>query len=126
MVMSIAKNESASAYEELRRKRMEENRKRMEELQLPRLSLALKPSPKPPKPSPMKRIKKTEVVEVRRSGCVSKLSAPFIEKSLLMNLRICRKVVFFSSAQNYCQELWIDLAESVICSSLNVSRYRFL
>ncbi|KAK1352515.1 hypothetical protein POM88_053212 [Heracleum sosnowskyi] len=31
----------------------------------------------------MKRIKKTEVVEVRRSGCVAKLSAPFIEKSSL-------------------------------------------
>ncbi|KAK1395779.1 B3 domain-containing protein [Heracleum sosnowskyi] len=76
MVMSIAKNGSASAYEELRRKRMEENRKRMEELQLPRLSLALNPSPKPPKPSPMKRIKRTEVVEVRRSGRVAKLPAP--------------------------------------------------
>ncbi|KAK1372941.1 hypothetical protein POM88_029134 [Heracleum sosnowskyi] len=32
----------------------------------------------------MKRIKKTEVVEVRRSGCVAKLSAPFIEKSKAM------------------------------------------
>ncbi|KAL8145149.1 B3 domain-containing protein Os06g0194400-like [Apium graveolens] len=80
MVMSMAKNASASAsasaYEELRRKRMEENRKRMEELQLPRLSLSLKPSPKPLKPSPMKRIKRTEIVEVRRSGRVAKLPAP--------------------------------------------------
>lgn len=61
-------------YEELRRQRLEENKKRMEELHLPQLTLALKSSS--PKPSPMKRVKRTEVVEVRRSSRVANLPAP--------------------------------------------------
>ncbi|KAL7117084.1 hypothetical protein ACP275_03G048900 [Erythranthe tilingii] len=65
MVMSKAKK-----YEAAREKRLEENMKRMEQLHLPLLSLALK-NASSPKPSPMKntkpRIARTELVPVRRS-----------------------------------------------------------
>ncbi|KAK4481503.1 hypothetical protein RD792_012403 [Penstemon davidsonii] len=57
-------------YEAVREQRMEENKKRMEQLHLPLLAQALK-NASSPKSSPMKkatpRIAKTEVVPVRRS-----------------------------------------------------------
>ncbi|XP_059279295.1 LOW QUALITY PROTEIN: B3 domain-containing protein At5g42700-like [Lycium ferocissimum] len=66
-------------YEELRQQRLEENKKRMEELNLPLLSQALKSSTSP-KPSPMKKTKPriiaTELVAVRRSPRVAKNPAP--------------------------------------------------
>ncbi|KAF3642778.1 B3 domain-containing protein [Capsicum chinense] len=66
-------------YEEIRQQRLEENKKRMEELNLPLLTQALKNSTSP-KPSPMKktkpRIMGTELVAVRRSPRVAKSPAP--------------------------------------------------
>ncbi|KAK4348806.1 hypothetical protein RND71_031561 [Anisodus tanguticus] len=66
-------------YEELRQQILEENKKRMEELNLPLLSQALKNSTSP-KPSPMKKTKPriigTELVAVRRSPRVAKNPAP--------------------------------------------------
>ncbi|MCD9644119.1 hypothetical protein HAX54_032103 [Datura stramonium] len=66
-------------YEELRQKRLEENKKRMEELNLPLLTQALKNSTSP-KPSPMKKTKPrvigTELVALRRSPRVAKSPAP--------------------------------------------------
>nr|GMD84895.1 B3 domain-containing protein At5g42700-like [Ipomoea batatas] len=72
MVMSKVK------YEELRQQRVEENKRRLEELHLPLLSLALKNAS--PKHSPMKKVKprviRTELVPVRRSPRVAKSAAP--------------------------------------------------
>ncbi|VFQ99112.1 unnamed protein product [Cuscuta campestris] len=66
-------------YEELRRQRVEENKRRMEELCLPLLSQALKTAHSP-KPSPMKKAKpraaRTELVQVRRSLRSTKTAAP--------------------------------------------------
>ncbi|GFS46601.1 AP2/B3-like transcriptional factor family protein [Actinidia rufa] len=66
-------------YEELRRQRLEENKKRMEELHLPLLCQALK-NHSSPKPSPAKkatpRIIRKELVAVRRSGRIAKSPAP--------------------------------------------------
>ncbi|GFY95942.1 AP2/B3-like transcriptional factor family protein [Actinidia rufa] len=65
-----------ASYEELRRRRLEENKKRMEELHLPLLSQALKKHSSP-KPSPSKpRIIRKELVAVRRSGRIAKSPAP--------------------------------------------------
>ncbi|KAK2992270.1 hypothetical protein RJ640_020263, partial [Escallonia rubra] len=68
-----------STYEDLRRQRVEENKKRMEDLHLPMLSQSIKQSSSP-KPSPMKRttprIARKEIVEVRRSSRVANLPAP--------------------------------------------------
>nr|AFK38082.1 unknown [Lotus japonicus] len=66
-------------YEEIRRQRVEENRKRMEALNLPQLSHALRKSPSP-KPSPLKQVKsrttQKELVEVRRSSRVANMPTP--------------------------------------------------
>ncbi|KAM1224394.1 hypothetical protein ACFX2G_044255 [Malus domestica] len=68
------------SYEESRRQRMEENKKRMEALNLPMLAQALKKTPNSPKPSPMKRAKartlEKQLVEVRRSSRVANLPTP--------------------------------------------------
>nr|GEW36358.1 B3 domain-containing protein At3g19184-like [Tanacetum cinerariifolium] len=70
---------SKENYEDLRNKRLEENKRRMEELNLPHLTQALKTAHSP-KPSPMKRAKPrligTEMVEVRRSSRVQSLPVP--------------------------------------------------
>ncbi|CAL5349108.1 unnamed protein product [Camellia sinensis] len=67
-------------YEELRRQRLEENKKRMEQLHLPQLSQALKKHSSTPTPSPVKRatprIIRTEMVAVRRSNRVANKPAP--------------------------------------------------
>ncbi|KAL6982871.1 hypothetical protein U1Q18_016266 [Sarracenia purpurea var. burkii] len=73
--MGIAKR----SYEDLRRQRLEENKKRMEELHLPQLSQAFKQQSSP-KPSPVKRatprVIRTELVAVRRSNRVANKPAP--------------------------------------------------
>ncbi|KAL8513964.1 hypothetical protein ACS0TY_013179 [Phlomoides rotata] len=70
---------SKKNYEALRQQRLEENKKRMEQLHLPLLSLALK-NASSPKSSPMKktkpRISRTELVPVRRSERFLNKSAP--------------------------------------------------
>ncbi|XAR61868.1 hypothetical protein NMG60_11016408 [Bertholletia excelsa] len=66
-------------YEEMRRQRLEENKKRMEELHLPLLSQALKkhssPKSSPGKPA-TPRIVRKELVAVRRSNRIAKNPAP--------------------------------------------------
>ncbi|XP_062024094.1 B3 domain-containing protein Os06g0194400-like [Rosa rugosa] len=68
-----------TSYEETRKQRMEENRKRMEALNLPQLAQAFRTSSSP-KPSPMKRQKprkvEKQIVEVRRSARVARQPTP--------------------------------------------------
>ncbi|CAL5204664.1 unnamed protein product [Lathyrus oleraceus] len=68
----------ASSYEDSRRKRMEENRKRMEALNLTQLSQFLRKLSSPiSKPSPSKpRTSEKQLVVVRRSGRIANLPAP--------------------------------------------------
>ncbi|XP_071733274.1 B3 domain-containing protein Os06g0194400-like [Rutidosis leptorrhynchoides] len=81
---------SKQSYEDLRKQRLEENQKRMEQLNLPQLTQALKTAHSP-KPSPMKRTKPraiaTEMVEVRRSSRVASLPAP-VYKEIVVYERI--------------------------------------
>ncbi|KOM51518.1 hypothetical protein LR48_Vigan09g017700 [Vigna angularis] len=88
---------AASAYEETRRKRVEENRKRMEALNLPLLSRALHKCPSP-KSSPLKSIKKSrttekELVVVRRSGRLAKLCSPVYKEMPIDRISIPRRCV---------------------------------
>ncbi|PKI50655.1 hypothetical protein CRG98_028967 [Punica granatum] len=70
------------SYEECRRKRLEENQKRMESLNLPQLaqslrrSSSLSPSPSPMKQAKPRRTVEKQVVVVRRSGRVANMPAP--------------------------------------------------
>ncbi|KAM0007967.1 putative transcription factor B3-Domain family [Helianthus debilis subsp. tardiflorus] len=77
---------SKQNYEDLRKQRLEENKRRMEELHLPLLTKALKTAHSP-KPSPMKRTQPraigTEMVMVRRSGRVANLPAPVYKEITL-------------------------------------------
>ncbi|XP_015938772.1 B3 domain-containing protein At5g42700 [Arachis duranensis] len=81
----------ASEYEEIRRKRLEENKKRMEALNLPNLSQALHSSPlsksKSHSPSPLKRVKsrtiEKQVVVVRRSSRVANMPAPVYKEVVI-------------------------------------------
>ncbi|GJU86250.1 hypothetical protein Tco_1293796 [Tanacetum coccineum] len=81
---------SKENYEDLRNKRLEENKRRIEELNLPQLTQALKTAHSP-KPSPMKRAKPrvigTEMVEVRRSSRVQSLPAP-VYKEIVVYERV--------------------------------------
>ncbi|XP_019174984.1 PREDICTED: B3 domain-containing protein At3g19184-like isoform X2 [Ipomoea nil] len=70
MVMSKVK------YEELRQQRVEENKRRLEELHLPLLSLALKNASPKPSPKVKPRVIRTELVPLRRSPRVAKSAAP--------------------------------------------------
>ncbi|XP_027149636.1 B3 domain-containing protein Os06g0194400 isoform X3 [Coffea eugenioides] len=68
-------------YEQLRQQRMEENKKKLEQLHLPLLSQALQKAALSPKTSPvMKKVKprtiRTELVPVRRSGRFTNKPAP--------------------------------------------------
>ncbi|KAL5721424.1 hypothetical protein ACHQM5_005074 [Ranunculus cassubicifolius] len=69
-----------SGYEKVRQQRLEENKKRMEDLNLTKLALAVRNAS--PKPSPMKQVKPrtaikgTTLVQVRRSARVSKNPEP--------------------------------------------------
>uniref|UniRef100_A0A7N2KRW6 TF-B3 domain-containing protein n=1 Tax=Quercus lobata TaxID=97700 RepID=A0A7N2KRW6_QUELO len=71
------------SFEDSRRKRVEENKKRMEALNLPLLSQALKTSSSP-KPSPTKqakpRVVQKQVVEVRRSTRFVNKPAPIYKE----------------------------------------------
>ncbi|KAJ6400083.1 hypothetical protein OIU84_015689 [Salix udensis] len=84
-----------SAYEESRQKRMEENKKRMEALNLHKLSQALI-IPSPAKPSPMKRSKprvvEKQVVVVRRSSRVANKPAPVFKEVVLDRVVIPRRI----------------------------------
>ncbi|KAK1427409.1 hypothetical protein QVD17_16093 [Tagetes erecta] len=77
---------SKQNYEDLRKQRLEENKRRMEELHLPQLTQALKTAHSP-KPSPMKRTQPrvigTEMVQVRRSSRVANLPAPVYKEIVL-------------------------------------------
>ncbi|KAE8723756.1 B3 domain-containing protein [Hibiscus syriacus] len=64
--------EAELSYEEMRRQRLEENKKRMEELNLKNLSQALKiKSPKSSPGKPRKPRKRAELTSVRRSSRVA-------------------------------------------------------
>ncbi|KAF8410044.1 hypothetical protein HHK36_002564 [Tetracentron sinense] len=82
-------------YEERRRQRLEENKKRMEDLNLTRLSQALQNSS--PKPSPMKQVKPRPVrqhsdfVVVRRSSRVAKNPAPNYKEVVVKHLDMPRR-----------------------------------
>ncbi|GMY28632.1 B3 domain-containing protein At5g42700-like [Fagus crenata] len=82
------------SYEESRRKRLEENKKRMEALNLPLLAQALKTSSSP-KPSPMKqgkpRVVQKQVVMLRRSGRVANKPAPFYKEVVMDRVAIPRR-----------------------------------
>ncbi|CAK7347567.1 unnamed protein product [Dovyalis caffra] len=83
-----------SAYEECRQKRMEENKKRMEVLNLHKLSQDLKNSST--KPSPSKRAKtrvvEKQVVVVRRSSRVANQPAPFYKEVVIDRVVIPRRI----------------------------------
>ncbi|CAJ1973377.1 unnamed protein product [Sphenostylis stenocarpa] len=86
---------TASAYEESRRKRMEENRKRMEALNLPLLSQALHKSPSPKssqlKPAAKNRTIQKEVVVVRRSSRVANMPSPIYKEVVIDRVTIPRR-----------------------------------
>ncbi|KAK9271461.1 hypothetical protein L1049_027052 [Liquidambar formosana] len=71
-------------YEECRRQRLEENKKRMEALNLTHLSQALQNSSRSPTPSPMKQAKartvQKQLVAVRRSNRLTNRPAPFYKE----------------------------------------------
>ncbi|KAL4309174.1 hypothetical protein GQ457_01G010230 [Hibiscus cannabinus] len=95
MVVGVAKEKMLS-YEECRRKRVEENKKRMDALNLPQLSQALrspsfKPSPSPRK-SPKPRTGGKQLVVVRRSGRVANKPAPVYREILVDKVMIPRRV----------------------------------
>ncbi|KAL5721423.1 hypothetical protein ACHQM5_005074 [Ranunculus cassubicifolius] len=75
-----------SGYEKVRQQRLEENKKRMEDLNLTKLALAVRNAS--PKPSPMKQVKPrtaikgTTLVQVRRSARVSKNPEPVYKEGL--------------------------------------------
>ncbi|KAL5558884.1 hypothetical protein UlMin_035095 [Ulmus minor] len=91
--MAVGKRKES--YEESRRKRLEENRKRMEALNLPKLVLDLRNSPS--KPSPVKsakkpRITEKQVVVVRRSGRLTNKPAPSYKEVVIDRVVIPRRI----------------------------------
>ncbi|KAL6216567.1 hypothetical protein ACLB2K_009790 [Fragaria x ananassa] len=64
-----------TSYEETRKKRMEENRKRMEALNLPQLAQAAFPKPSPMKRQKPRKVEK-QIVVVRRSARVATQPTP--------------------------------------------------
>ncbi|XP_057428354.1 B3 domain-containing protein At5g42700-like [Lotus japonicus] len=91
-------------YEESRRKRLEENKKRMEALNLPQLSQALRNSPSP-KPSPLKQVKsrtiQKDLVVVRRSGRVANMPAPVYKEILIDSVKIPRIRRAYTNTSKY-------------------------
>ncbi|KAL5727377.1 hypothetical protein ACHQM5_000583 [Ranunculus cassubicifolius] len=79
---------SPSTYEEIRQQRLEENKKRMEELNLTKLAQAVC-NGSLPKSSPMKRskprtgLKEMALVEVRRSSRVANMPTPVYKEVLV-------------------------------------------
>ncbi|RXH72755.1 hypothetical protein DVH24_012439 [Malus domestica] len=87
---------SKLSYEESRQQRLEENKKRMEALNLPMLAQALNKTPNSPKPSPMKRAGKprtyeVQMVEVRRSTRVANRPAPDYKEVVAERVMIPRR-----------------------------------
>ncbi|KAL4649681.1 hypothetical protein ACB092_01G032400 [Castanea dentata] len=83
------------SYEDSRRKRVEENKKRMEALNLPLLSQALKTSSSP-KPSPTKqakpRVVQKQLVVVRRSTRFANKPAPIYKEVAVDRVAIPRRI----------------------------------
>ncbi|XP_077251483.1 AP2/B3-like transcriptional factor family protein [Tasmannia lanceolata] len=84
------------AYEECRRQRLEENKKRMEDLNLSQLSQTLKnasPKPSPAKPAKPRFIQKEDLalVEVRRSSRVANKPPPDYKDTIPLYVEIPRK-----------------------------------
>ncbi|XP_027356957.1 B3 domain-containing protein At5g42700 [Abrus precatorius] len=83
-----------ATYEESRRKRLEENRKRMEALNLPHLSQALHNSLSPkssPSKHPKSRTLHREVVVVRRSSRVANMPIPVYKEVVIDRVTIPRR-----------------------------------
>ncbi|KAJ7958142.1 B3 domain-containing protein [Quillaja saponaria] len=82
------------SYEESRRKRVEENKKRMEALNLHKISHSLKKSSSP-KASPAKQVKprsmEKQVVVVRRSSRVANMTAPVYKEVTIHRVAIPRR-----------------------------------
>ncbi|KAK1560807.1 hypothetical protein Q3G72_031051 [Acer saccharum] len=80
--------ESKLTYEECRRQRLEENKKRMEELNLTNLSHSLKKPTNTHTPSPLKkRVRTQQVEQVRRSSRVANKPSPNYKDDALEPLR---------------------------------------
>ncbi|KAM7277701.1 hypothetical protein ACFE04_004835 [Oxalis oulophora] len=73
-----------SSYEECRRQRVEENKKRMEALNFPILFQKLRNNSSP-KPSPMKKPKLVAVGEVRRSGRIANNPTPVYKEIVVFD-----------------------------------------
>ncbi|EXB50008.1 B3 domain-containing protein [Morus notabilis] len=93
----VAAKRKVSSYEEIRLRRLEENKNRLEALNLPNLAQALRNS-SPLKPSPIKRVKKPrtpekEVVAVRRSGRVANKPTPVYKEVVFDRVVIPRRCI---------------------------------
>ncbi|XP_050267199.1 B3 domain-containing protein At5g42700 isoform X2 [Quercus robur] len=81
------------SYEDSRRKRVEENKKRMEALNLPLLSQALKTSPKPsPTKQAKPRVVQKQLVVVRRSTRFANKPAPIYKEVAVDRVAIPRRI----------------------------------
>ncbi|XP_031376631.1 B3 domain-containing protein At5g42700 isoform X6 [Punica granatum] len=85
------------SYEECRRKRLEENQKRMEALNLPQLAQSLRRSSSlSPSPSPMKQTKprnvEKQVVVVRRSGRIANMPVPVYKEVVVDRINSPRRI----------------------------------
>ncbi|KAF3773623.1 B3 domain-containing protein [Nymphaea thermarum] len=117
MVVGITK------YEDIRQKRLEENKRRMEELKLPSLSNDLRKSAM--KPSPAKKVKITpnrridSFFEVRRSSRVAKKPAPnyketnYDDRRLLGRRIYSRPLLMSKHASNEARTFAIEKAETI-------------
>ncbi|XP_065628714.1 B3 domain-containing protein At5g42700-like [Quercus suber] len=82
------------SYEDSRRKRVEENKKRMEALNLPLLSQALKTSPKPsPTKQAKPRVVEKQLVVVRRSTRFANKPAPIYKEVAVDRVAIPRRIL---------------------------------
>ncbi|KAD6119114.1 hypothetical protein E3N88_10385 [Mikania micrantha] len=100
---------SKQNYEDLRKQRLEENKRRMEELHLPQLTQALKTAHSP-KPSPMKRTQPRvigkEMVEVRRSSRVANLPAPVYKEIVFFTIYLCSKRKYSYSRRDLANRVY--------------------
>ncbi|CAN6466692.1 unnamed protein product [Victoria cruziana] len=117
MVVGITK------YEDIRQKRLEENKRRMEELRLPSLSNDLRKSAT--KPSPAKKVKLTpnrrmeSYFEVRRSSRVANKPAPnykeinYDDRALLGRRIYSRPLLLSKHASDEARTFAIEKAENI-------------
>ncbi|KAK9109175.1 hypothetical protein Sjap_017235 [Stephania japonica] len=86
------------SYEEFRKQRLEENKKRMEDLNLTKLAHSLKPASASPKPSPMKPPRtprrNTELLPLRRSTRIVNNPAPVYKEVAVEFLERHRRVYY--------------------------------